>query len=182
MHLYFLICSCYVTTIVYNRAGETRNDISIRTCKHMNACKSNFIYYTHYVLLTLTFIMILIRILYDYVVNAKANFGKRWVCEGFNDLAVGPSMYPFYTSILRLRIFYHVTIGHFLECACHVKKHTGYAFMDEIHEIPIRKNKSFVCIPGIAAEGIERWTYKNMNASSYSWSCKCNRRHYKFYT
>uniref|UniRef100_A0A1A9ZV31 BTB domain-containing protein n=1 Tax=Glossina pallidipes TaxID=7398 RepID=A0A1A9ZV31_GLOPL len=96
--------------------GDTRDDVSIRTCKDVNAF------------------------------NAKANFGRRWVCEGFNDWAVGP------------------------KCGCDVKKDAGYAFTDEIREIPIRKNKSFVCIPEIAAEGIERWTYKNMNTSSYSWS------------
>uniref|UniRef100_A0A1A9V6G9 BACK domain-containing protein n=1 Tax=Glossina austeni TaxID=7395 RepID=A0A1A9V6G9_GLOAU len=126
--------------VVYNRAGDTRDDVSVRTCKDVNAF------------------------------NAKANFGRRWVCEGFNGLAVGPSMYPFYKSILRLQIFDDVTNDHFLECACGVKKDAGYALTNEIREIPIRKNKSFVCVPEIAADGTERWTYKNMNASSYSWS------------
>ncbi|KAL9921339.1 uncharacterized protein ACN427_002415 [Glossina fuscipes fuscipes] len=121
MRLYFLTCSCYVTTIVYKRAGDT----SRRTCKDTNAS------------------------------NAEANSGGRWVCESFNALAVGP------------------------QCACDVQEDAGFAHGNEI---PIRKNKSFVCVPEIAEEGVERWTYKNMNASSYSRSCKCHCKYYKSYT
>ncbi|KAI9577767.1 hypothetical protein GQX74_010954 [Glossina fuscipes] len=87
--------------------------------------------------------------------NAEANSGGRWVCENFNALAVGP------------------------QCACDVQEDAGFAHGNEI---PIRKNKSFVCVPEIAEEGVERWTYKNMNASSYSRSCKCHCKYYKSYT
>uniref|UniRef100_A0A1A9WF27 BTB domain-containing protein n=1 Tax=Glossina brevipalpis TaxID=37001 RepID=A0A1A9WF27_9MUSC len=91
-------------------------------------------------------------------VDTKGNFAERWVCKGPNRTYDGP------------------------KCLCDTRKIAGYT---DTNEVPIRKNKSFVCVPEISEQagagrtqggGGSQWLWPDNDVESKSsTTCKCSK-------